>query len=189
MNSKKTASKDETKLPSTITIEDVTSYLKGMMEREAISYHAQKELYQKRRSSLTAPSSDDASLSNASFYATATDVSGIHGSGPASKEDSSGQKADMTSFTALKNLDESKLSMSRHPLDSISCDYDTLCQLQRQPADLSGLCTTGNARRMPTPPDSDNVKTIDDFMKSFVGSTISGKRVDTTSQFFNNFYG
>jgi hypothetical protein len=202
MNPNKTASEDKAKPPSTITIEDVTSYLKGMMDREAISYQTQKELYQKRRSSLTSPSSDDVSLSNASFYtadaATAIFGDGIYCNGPANKADKKEapeqQEADMTSFTALKNLDESKLLLSRqHPLDCIYCDYDTLCELQRQPADLSGLCTTRNAPRvLPCLDDgSANFKTIEYFMKMkpIVSSSVRGKRVDTTSQFFNNFYG
>jgi hypothetical protein len=198
MNPNKTATEDKAKPPSTITIEDVTSYLKGMMDREAISYQTQKELYQKRRSSLTSPPSDDVSLSNASFYAADVAVSGdgISDNRPANKADKKEkheqQEADMTSFTALKNLDESKLLLSRqHPLDSIYCDYDTLCELQRQPADLSGLCTTGNAPRVLPSLDDDsaNFKTIEHFMKSVVSSSVRGKRVDTTSQFFNNFYG
>ena len=145
----------------------LSSYLKGAMEREHVSYAHELESYQKRRSSIIASSQQ------------ANDSESIHKSGV--------NEPDYISFTALKNLDEEKIKQASKnmPIDSIFCDYDTLCQLQRKPADLTKMCTTNTQMKVST-----KYKTMQDVLDIPVTSGPKSKVVvDTASQFYNNFFG
>jgi hypothetical protein len=156
--------------------DDANSYLKGMIEREHISYLHNKDLYETHRNSLPAAvprkETKDATAADADVDASST------------KSDSE-QEADLTSFRALKNLDEDKIyrnSLRRHH-DSFRCDHDTLWQLQMKPVDLTTMCTTSKSTKvLPT-----TARTVQEWFD--IPKEKPNVVVDPAAQFYNNFFG
>ena len=97
-----------------------------------------------------------------------------------------GSQSDLISFSSLKNLDAAKItksSIDRYPQDSHSCDYDTLYEIQRQPADLTKFCTTSTSRNT-----SLTYKAYRDLLEAPVKPK-ANIVVDAASLFYNNFFG
>jgi hypothetical protein len=156
--------------------DDANSYLKGMIEREHISYLHNKEFYQTRRNSLTASVPPPFKEVKDAAIATAD--------APDTKSGKE-QQADLTNFRALKNLDEEticKNSEKRHQ-DNLTCDYDTLCQLQRKPIDLSNMCTTSKSTKVL----STTATTVQELFD--IHKPKPNVIVDLVSLFYNNFFG
>ena len=95
-------------------------------------------------------------------------------------------QADLISFSSLKNLDEAKItksSIDRYLQDSHSCDYDTMYEIQRQPADLTKMCTTSTTVKV-----SPAFKSYRDIYEAPIKPK-ANVIADPASQFYNNFFG